>query len=97
MATAHSTARTRLGADRSPKPLAMPGALRSFLESEQQFLVKSQSLLECIAHSMEYAAQPVSGPYYPDVLELASDLIRQRVTNLDNLLLDGLLPKRPEQ
>jgi hypothetical protein len=97
MATAHSTARTRLGADRPPKPVAMPELLRAFLESERQSLAKAQSLLECIAHSMEYAAQPVSGPYYPDVLELASDLIKQRTANLDELLLDGRFPAKPGQ
>jgi len=34
----------------------------------------------------------MTGPYYPDVIELAADILRQRVVNLDELLLDGLLP-----
>jgi hypothetical protein len=102
MATRHSTARTGLGVDRPPKPeggrqtaISVPGRLRPFLESERDSLVKAQSLLECIAHSMDHAEHPVLGPYYPDVARLASDLIKQRTRNLDELLLDGRLPQLP--
>jgi hypothetical protein len=102
MATAHSTATTRLGVDRPPKAerdrqtaLLVPSRLRPFLESERDSLVKAQSLLACIAHSMEHAEHPVLGPYYPDVVQLASDLIKQRTKNLDELLLDGRLPQFP--
>jgi hypothetical protein len=73
----------------------VPDRLRPFLESERDSLVKAQSLLECIAHSMEHAEHPVLGPYYPDVAQLASDMIRQRIRNLDELLLDGRLPQSP--
>ena len=68
------------------------GALREFLESEREFLLKAQSLLLCIAQAMGDARHPVTGPYYPDVVELASDLVRRRAVNLDELLLDGRLP-----
>jgi hypothetical protein len=73
----------------------VPACLRPFLESERDSLVKAQSLLECIAHSMDHAEHPVLGPYYPDVARLASDLIKQRTKNLDELLLDGRLPQFP--
>jgi hypothetical protein len=103
MATPHSTATTRLSVDRPPKPegrrkaaTLVPGRLRPFLASERDALVKAHSLLECIAHSMEYAEHPGLGPYYPDVARLASDLIRQRTKNLDELLLDGRLPQFPQ-
>jgi hypothetical protein len=102
MAIAHSTATTRQGVNRPPKPeglqqtaISVPGRLRPFLESERDTLVKAQSLLACIAHSMEHAEHPVLGPYYPDVVQLASDLIKQRTKNLDELLLDGRLPQFP--
>jgi hypothetical protein len=102
MAIAHSTAAARRGVDRPLKPedprqtaIAVPGQLRPFLESERDSLVKVQSLLECIAHSMDHADHPVLGPYYPDVARLASDLIKQRTRNLDELLLDGRLPQLP--
>jgi hypothetical protein len=102
MATAHSTAKTPLGVDRPPKAergrqtaLFVPRRLRPFLESERDSLVKAQSLLACIAHSMDHTDHPVLGPYYPDVVQLASDLIKQRTKNLDELLLDGRFPEIP--
>jgi hypothetical protein len=36
---------------------------------------------------------PARGPYYPDILELAAKMLRQRVVNLDELLLDGVVPE----
>jgi len=67
------------------------GALRAFLESERDVLVKAQSLVVCIAQAMavEHLA---TGPYYPDVVGLAEQLVRGRVVDLDELLLDGRLP-----
>jgi hypothetical protein len=67
------------------------GALRAFLESERDVLVKTQSLLVCIAQAMHVEHVP-TGPYYPDVVGLAQDLLKGRVFNLDELLLDGRLP-----
>jgi hypothetical protein len=54
-------------------------------------VIKVQSLLVCIAQAMESEHGP-KGPYYPDVVELAADMLRRRVVNLDELLLDGLVP-----
>jgi hypothetical protein len=68
------------------------GRLRDFLESEQGFLLKAESLLLCIAKSMDDSAHPSTGPYYPDVVELVSDLIGRRARNIDEMLLDGRLP-----
>lgn len=62
------------------------------MQSEQGFLLKMQSLLLCIAHSMDEGSHPSTGPYYPDVVELASELIGRRAVNFDDLLLDGRLP-----
>jgi len=67
------------------------GALLAFLESERDVLVKTQSLLVCIAQAM-HVEHPPAGPYYPDVVGLAQDLLKSRVFNLDELLLDGRLP-----
>jgi hypothetical protein len=68
------------------------GRLREFLDAEQGFLLKVDSLLLCIAKSMDDSAHPSTGPYYPDVVELASELLRRRARNFDELLLDGRLP-----
>jgi len=108
MATAHSTSKGRKTRNRPPgrrsKALAsvsprgtnaptlhIPIRLRVFLKSERDVLVKTQSLLACIAQAMHVEHLP-AGPYYPDVVALAGDLLKGRVFNLDELLLDGRLP-----
>jgi hypothetical protein len=53
--------------------------------------VKTQSLLVCIAQAMGGDHAP-TGPCYPDVVGFAQDLLKGRVLNLDELLLDGRLP-----
>jgi hypothetical protein len=68
------------------------GQLREFLDAEQGFLLKAESLFLCIAKSMDDSTHPSTGPYYPDALELACELLRRRATNIDQLLLDGRLP-----
>jgi hypothetical protein len=61
------------------------------IESERDVLLKTQSLLVCIAQAMHVGHLP-AGPYYPDVVGLAQELLRSRVSNPDELLLDGRLP-----
>lgn len=71
------------------------GRLREFLNSEQGFLLRVESLLLCIARSMDDSTLPITGPYYPDVVELASQLLGRRASIFDQLLLDGRLPEKP--
>jgi hypothetical protein len=68
------------------------GRLREFLSAEQGFLLKAESLLLCIAKSMDDSEHPSTGPYYPDVIELVSELLREKADRIDELLLDGRLP-----
>jgi hypothetical protein len=67
------------------------GRLRDFLDAEQGFLLKVESLLLCISTSMDDSTHPSTGPYYPDVVELASEIVRRRARSFDELLLDGRL------
>ena len=71
--------------------IRIQGNLRAFLESEQEALAKTQALLLCIGNSIDTSTHPSRGPYYPGVVELASELIRRRIFNLAELL-DGRLP-----
>jgi hypothetical protein len=91
----HQTKQARGKCQTAEQANAIPlqGRLREFLDSEHGFLLKAQSLLLCIAHSMDDSTHPITGPYYPDVIEFASDLLRRRARNLDQLLLDGRLPE----
>jgi hypothetical protein len=75
----------------SSSPTSGSAALRAFLESERDILVQTQSLLVCIAQAMGDEHAP-TGPYYPDVIGLAQELLKGRVFNLDELLLDWRLP-----
>jgi hypothetical protein len=68
------------------------GRLREFLSAEQGFLLKAESLVLCIAKSMDDSEHPSTGPYYPDVIELVSDLLREKADRIDELLLDGRIP-----
>jgi hypothetical protein len=84
-------------AEKNPQPVdraatvRISGALREFLESERGFLMEAQSLLLCIAKSMDESTHPETGPYYPDVVGLASDLLGRRAVSLDEMLLTGRL------
>jgi hypothetical protein len=86
----------------SPQPSGdgtrIRGRLREFLELEQGFLLKMQSLLLCIVQSIDDSAHPSTGPYYPDVVGLAAELAGRRAATIDELLLAGRLPavKRAE-
>jgi hypothetical protein len=77
------------GASERGTAIRIRGRLREFLQSEQGFLTKTESLLWCIAKSMDDSSHPSTGPYYPDVVELAADLVKRRAVRLDELLLDG--------
>jgi hypothetical protein len=68
------------------------GRLREFLSAEQRILLKAESLLLCVAKSMDDSAHPSTGPYYPDVIELAAELLRRRADGIDELLIDSRLP-----
>jgi hypothetical protein len=71
------------------------GRVREFLDLEHGFLLKVESLLLCIAKSMDDGTHPPTGPYYPDVVGLACELVRRRARSFDELLLDGRLPAVP--
>jgi hypothetical protein len=73
-------------------PIRIAAALRVFLESKQEELIKVESLMVCARKGMELEPGP-KGAYYPDVLGLAADVLRRRVVNLDELLLDGVVPR----
>jgi hypothetical protein len=71
--------------------IRIEGDLRAFLASEQEALARTQALLLCVARSIETSTESRNGPYYPGVVDLASELVRRRIFNLAELL-DGRLP-----
>jgi hypothetical protein len=61
------------------------------IETERENLSKAESLLGCLALAMQQESDPVRGPYYPDVAEVARDLVTHSVKKLDSLALQQRL------
>src|ERR1700760_3215532 len=57
--------------------------LLEVIETERDNLSKAESLLACMVVSMEYQNEPLEGPYYPAVAQLARELIGRSIDGLD--------------
>jgi hypothetical protein len=68
--------------------------LQDMIRAEMFNLEKAASILRCLVLSMD--TRPVDGesPCYPDVAEVAGDLIERSLADLD-VLYDGYLPNPP--
>src|ERR1700682_2356224 len=69
----------------------LPEGLHEAIEDERGNLSKAESVLGCLAIAMEYETDSVNGPHYPDVAELARELVRQSINGLDSLVLQQRL------
>src|ERR1700678_3899352 len=67
------------------------GRLQDMIRAEMFNLQKAASVLRCLVLSMD--TRPVDGeaPNFPDVVEVAGDLIERSLADLD-VLYDGYLP-----
>lgn len=82
-------ARTR-AKKRSPQPVnewSMPAGLHEAIEIQRGHLARAESVLGCLVTSMEYETESADKPYYPDVAQLARELVRQSINGLDSLML----------
>jgi hypothetical protein len=71
----------------------VPEGLHEAIEAERGNLSKAESVLGCLAIAMEYETDTVKGPYYPDVAQLARELVRQSINSLDSIVLEQRLTK----
>jgi hypothetical protein len=81
---------TRHGSKRIEEPvygIAVPESLHEAIENERSSLAKAASVLRCLMISLECSEASVDGPYYPDVAEIAYELIAQALNGLDSLTL----------
>jgi hypothetical protein len=69
----------------------VPEGLHEAIEIERGNLSKAESVLGCLVISLEYEADSVNRPYYPDVAQLARELVRQSINGLDSLVLQQRL------
>jgi hypothetical protein len=67
--------------------VSVPEGLHEAIEIERHNLSKAESVLGCLAISMEYDTDSINKPYYPDVAQLARELVRQSINGLDSLAL----------
>ena len=79
--------------DDYPYGVPVPAALHEAIEAERGSLSKAESLLGCLAISMEHETDPATAPYYPDVAGLARDLLKQSIDRLDSLNLQKRLTR----
>jgi hypothetical protein len=70
---------------------SVPEELTEIIEIERDNLSKADSVLGCLVTSMEYGAESTDQPYYPDVAQLARELVRKSINGLDSLVLQRRL------
>jgi hypothetical protein len=72
--------------------VALPESLHEAIEAERGNLAKAESVLGCLTIAMEYGdTDSTTGPYYPDVAQVARDLVRRSINALDSLTLQRRL------
>ena len=69
----------------------VPEGLHEAIETERGNLSKAESVLGCLVISMEHETEALHKPYYPDVAQLARELVRQSINGLDSLVLQQRL------
>ena len=67
------------------------GRLQDMIRAEMFNLEKAVSVLRCLGLSMDTRSEEGQLPDYPDVVEVAGDLIKRSLADLD-VLYDGYIP-----
>lgn len=60
------------------------------IEAERSRLMKVESILNCALVAMD-CEEEANGPYYPDILQLAQELVNQSIDQLDSLKLRPMI------
>ena len=87
----HPKRKQKTGSTEHVYGVSLPESLHEAIETERGNLSKAESLLGCLVISMEYETDCVTAPYYPDVAQIARDLVRQSINGLDSLALQKCL------
>ena len=109
MVTRRRTSKTRRSESRPPAtpddaqnrhPYGVPVSkrLQEAIEAERDNLCKAESLLACMAVSLEYQDDPLKGPYFPLVAQLARELVAHSINGLDpGVLRERVLRNKIEE
>jgi hypothetical protein len=85
-----STKRRRRKTSRSSLPTISSTQLNLLLkaiETERDNLSRAETLLGCLTIAMEYGEMTYKGPYYPDVAQIAREMVRKSISALDPIHL----------
>jgi hypothetical protein len=82
--------RARDGRPAKPSHARQLKLLLETVEQERANLSRAESLLECLRIAMEYESQTTTGPYYPDVAQIAHELVHKSVNALESIYLPSL-------
>jgi hypothetical protein len=69
------------------------GRLQEMIRMELSNLGKAESVLRCLSLSMDSMELDKGSAYFPDVVEVAGDLVQRSIVDLDELY-DGRIPDR---
>jgi hypothetical protein len=76
----------------------VPKRLQEAIQAERDNLCKAESLLACMVVSLEYRDDPLDGPYFPAVAQLARELVARSIDGLDpEVLRERLLRNKIEE
>ena len=73
--------------EKYPYGVPVPECLHKAIAAERDNLSKVESLLACMVVSLEYQNDPLDGPYYPAVTQLARELVARSIDGLDPFVL----------
>lgn len=80
--------------DAPPFGVEVPEALQEAIDNERSTLAKAESILRCLKISLTFDAdERVQRPYYPDIAEIACNLLRQALNGLDEVNLSNAVMK----
>lgn len=93
-AAKHTAAPNRQGFQTAERGLRIrvQGRLRELIQVELSNLERAESVLRCLALSMDSMSLGPS-PYFPDVVDVAGDLVARSIVDL-NVLYDGRIPNQ---
>ena len=84
--------------NRHPYGVPVPKGLQEAISAERDNLCKVESLLACMAVALEYLDDPLKGPYFPPVANLARELVAQSIDGLDpGVIRERLLRNKIEE
>jgi hypothetical protein len=66
-------------------------SLSETIEVQRGILAKADSVLGCLVIAMEYGTDSIHPPYFPDVAQIARDLVQQSLQGLDAVNLPQTL------